>query len=80
MAHQSLAEQINAVVEVFSLLLNGIGVVVVIAVVRLADVVDTVESMVDVESHKVTPFLVIQRHRSNIRFLEILFLHTDVVV
>lgn len=48
MAHESLAQQVDAVVKVLSLLRHRIRVLVVIGVVGFADVVYAVEGMVDV--------------------------------
>lgn len=59
MTHESLAQQVDAVVKVLPLLRDRIRVLVVVGVVGFADVVDAVEGMVDIQSDKVAALFVV---------------------
>lgn len=59
MAHESLPKQVDAVVKMLSLLFHRIRVLVVFGVIRLANVVDAVEGVVDVQGHEIATLIVV---------------------
>ena len=80
MAHDDLAKKVDAMVKVLMLVGNGVRIVIVVGVVGLANLVDAVKRVKDVESHKVATSGISQWYRGKIRFFEVCFLYSQVVV
>jgi hypothetical protein len=78
--HKVLAKQVNAVIEVLLLDFHGIGIVVIVGVVSLADEVDTMEVVEDVEDDEKAALVVTEGYGGDVCLFEVFLLYAQVVV
>jgi len=79
-AHDNLAEQIDAVIKVLLLVCEGVRVVVVVGVVGLANLVHAVQRVEDVEGREVAALVVVQGDGGGVCFVEVFLLDAEIVV